>query len=322
MLRDYERDLEENPGEFGTHTLTRDAPLLFNQIGGRAGTAIWRAQRSVSRNDLAAWLTTSTDRSYDVLPPGWTLRMPDGWHSYQFSRSAVLPPPLATYVEHGRVLRIDHLDHSALWPLSSTRDPIARFDRIVAGAGAGQVDPLDLAEASMVSRVDAHGEVYLGSPWTTAETAHALGFISVSERDTLIREARESTEGRIRQAIRAAARRGGRLGTERLGRLSAAAEDPERFAQLAKEHYLRFWISRPTWSLQVNSIAAALATGATDQQLEWLGQAWLDLLSRHLERDMHEAWTNAFHKARLSGSDDDDEDLELEDVEAVGPEPL
>lgn len=77
VLQHYEKELE-NTEVFGGHELTESAPVPTQSAAGRGGSAIWRARRVTALENLATWITTSTNPVCAVRPPGWKLTHPGG----------------------------------------------------------------------------------------------------------------------------------------------------------------------------------------------------------------------------------------------------
>ena len=87
--------------------------------------------------------------------------------------------------------------------------------------------------------------------------------------------------------------------------LSASA-DVERFARMARRHFLRFDARRPNWTWDVTSVRQALEDGHGDDRVAWLTEAMGRITTRILEADMALASQKAFF---LGSTPPDDSDL-------------
>lgn len=261
-------------------------------LQGRGGTAVWRAQRTLAVERLAQWLTTGSEPRTTAEPPGWTLTVPQGWRGRRFRYRDQLPPQHQSDLDSGRVLRVDAGSRSVLWPYDDDGAPIGGFDAVI--AGAGDIAPAEVVEVVLVTAEDT--EMY---PRVPASTACELGFISPAERDELVTDAAQQTQSEIASALSRAERRDAlsplyRLDEADWDALRAAADDPERFAALARRSHLQCRVVRPTWTWEVESIAELLAGGASRAQLQWLAGATRRIHRYALERSMQVAWNRAF----------------------------
>ena len=256
-----------------------------NDLQGRGGAAVWRAQRKLAVERIAYWLSSGSG-PIPVEPPGWTLVVPAGWRGYRFGYRD-LPPLRQSELDHGRVLRVDAGSRSVLWPYDAAGAPIRGVDAVI--AGAGDIPPAELVELILLTAEDT--ETY---PRVPAIVACELGFISPTDRDRLVADAARHNESEIAGVLR----RARRLGREAQDALRAKADDPQRFAALARRWHLRCHLTQPTWTWPVESISDALASGASPAQLRWLASATRRIRGYQLERDMERAWSQAFWLGR------------------------
>jgi hypothetical protein len=269
---------------------------------GRAATAVWRAARSIALDALAEWFVDGSPQRFIAEPPGWVLRPPGGWESVPFRHSDPIPSHIKQWLAAGRVLRIDWGSRSALWPLIGSRRPVDGFEHVVAGAQQLRLSPVQIAEALLVPRPfgeAAQGEdelpddvEYPHRPRFSVKIAHQVGLVDQSELDEVIADADRYTRARVDEVLDTAKRRG--LPAGDLQDLRDAAGNPSRFARLAKEHGIRFWVSPANWTWDVDSVPAVLRDhNLTPQQLRLLGREWCRQVTRALEQDMENAWHQA-----------------------------
>jgi hypothetical protein len=267
-----------------------DHPLLAglawpaNDLQGRGGAAVWRAERVLQLERLAEWMTADGEARETVVdPPGWTLQAPSKWFGWRFRYPDPLPEPQHSDLNSGRVLRVDYRSRSVLWPYDAARTPITGFADVL--AGARDMPPAEIVELVLVTADD------IGTyPWVPAATACALGFISAGERDHLVTAADARNTAEVADVLRRAAR----LDPADRAALAAAAGDPARFGRLARRHRLRCWFTRPSWRWEVRSVQAALMNGASPAQLRWLAEATRGTRGWALETSMREAANRAF----------------------------
>ena len=275
------------------HDLERsdlDHPLLegltwpANDLQGRGGAAVWRAERVLSLEHLARWITAGDGAGTAVVdPPGWTLQAPSEWLGWRFRHGDRLPTQQQADLASGRVLRVDDGSRSVLWPYDADGGPVAGFSDVL--AGVGNVSPAEVVELVLVTAED------IGTyPSVPAATACTLGFISESERDSLLAEA----EARNRAEIADVLRRAARAEPADRAALAAAASDPARFGRMARRLRLRCWFTPPSWRWEVQSVQAALTHGASAAQLRWLAEATRGTRGWALERSMRAASIRAF----------------------------
>jgi len=276
-----------------------DHPLLTglcapdHDLQGRGGAAVWRAKRQLAVESVAQWLTRSGDTETSADPPGWRLAPPKGWRGYQFVRTEQLPPKQQSDLAAGRVLRIDALSRSVLWPYEETGLPIDGFDAVL--RGAGDLTPVELVELVLVTAEDLETH-----PLVPAQTACELGFISPADRDELVAGAADHNQREIADALL----RAKRLSEAEREALRAASRDPERFARLARRSHLQCRLTHPTWTWQMESVAEVLASGANPAQLRWLAGAVREIHRHVLERSMERAWHQAFWLGRTVVDDE------------------
>lgn len=275
------------------HDLERsdlDHPLLegltwpANDLQGRGGAAVWRAERVLSLERLAKWMTTGGGAgTVAVDPPGWMLQGPSEWLGMRFRHGDALPAQQQADLTSGRILRVTYGSRSVLWPYDAAGGPVAGFSDVL--AGAGDMSPAEAVELVLVTADD------IGTyPFVPASTACTLGFISDGERDSLVADA----EAQIRAEIADVLRRAARVDPADRAALTAAKGDLARFERLARRLHLRCWFARPSWRWEVESLQAALADGASAAQLRWLAEATRGTRAWALERSMREASNRAF----------------------------
>lgn len=247
-------------------------------LSGRGGAVVWRAKRKVALDGLAQWMATPGSRPVTVDPPGWDLTMPAGWRAHVFRADLPLPTRVRDDLDHGHVVTIPAGSSTVAWPYTVTGSLVAGFAEIA--AGAGRLQPVQLAELAMVTTED------LGRhPRMSAETAHHLGFITESERAELTAEAADRTSAEIARVLTAATRRDQTVRAE----LQSAVGDPPLFARLARRAGLSCFLSHPTWTWHMHSIPDTLAGGADPAQLRWLGQGLRQAYRLSLDGDMRMA---------------------------------
>ncbi|MFE6508056.1 hypothetical protein ACFVBP_10330 [Nocardioides sp. NPDC057764] len=289
----------------GGHELTHDLPSTmlggFEREAGRGATAVWRAKRQVALEAVAVWFTSPSpvSRSLVVKAPGWSIRQPDGWRALHFPGSAMIPSSWERLIAERRVLRIDHLSNSALWPVDKDGAPIPGIRDIIEGAGS--VNALELAEAILVRSRSPYESVVdqpaVFWPGMHPDKAHELGFIDSARRDALITEAEQKTQRRMELVIAEVSSRRPRRGDpELVVNLRRVMTRPTRFARLAREHYLDFYPVPPVWHWELGCVQDALEQHATPAQLQWLGRGWLHVVRRAIGMKMEQAWHAAFHR--------------------------
>lgn len=298
LLEHYVDELENRTIRNGTW-LTEGAPIPHGSDGvesnaGRGATVVWRAKRQVALEEVAVWFTSvpPTPQKIVVGTPGWEIARPAGWYPLRFPGAAELPKELERLVAERRVLRIDHLSSSALWPVDKHGAPIPGFRDII--EGAGRVSALELAEATLVhsrSWYAPGNQPAVFWPGMHPDTACELGFIDRTHRDSLITSAEEKTRSAMERIIAEVSDRDPDLARN----LEQALTQPTRFARLARHLRPRFSPTRPIWHWKIGSVKEALDGPATAAQLQWLGAGWLHVVRRSLGIQMELAWRAAFH---------------------------
>lgn len=176
------------------------------------------------------------------------------------------------------------------------------FDRVVAAARQLHLEPIEIAEAVLVTHLDEEDEAgedegdqtpfHLSAyPVMPVQTAYEAGLIDGGELGEAARQAAAATSARI-QAILTRAK-WDRLPTDEFRRLHEARLDPPAFARVAHDLYLRFWITKPMWRWEVRSLPAILTLPGSPKQLELRAREWFRHVRLALERDMHQAWKQA-----------------------------
>ncbi|GAA1435951.1 hypothetical protein GCM10009616_34500 [Microlunatus lacustris] len=293
---------------FGGHEYTEGAPAERASSEGRAATAIWRGKRQMAHEDLAKWFAAEPvpGSPKTVEPPGWSLMQPSGWRVLRLPTAQKLRPQHRDLVASGALLQLPAGSTKALWPLTEYWRPVPGFDQAVAAARQLRLEPIEIAEAVLVSHLDEEGKqdedgeddggetpIHLKAyPVVPMQTAYEAGLISSDELSEATRQAAISTSARI-QAVLAHAERDGIISGDELRRLQGARLDPSAFGEAARDLHLKFWVSEPMWTWEVASLPAILALPSTPEQLRLRAREWFRHVQLALERDMHEAWKQA-----------------------------
>jgi hypothetical protein len=276
--------------------LWEGVPYWFD-VSGRGSAAVWRAQRRVELDDFEDWLVKDHGDERRVEPPGWLVRVPDGWHARRMPE--VLPEPYASWKASGKVLSFFHRGGELLWPL--TRDsaitthgwiPVPGIESVVAGAADRARDkPIALIESLLVDwQVDdeEHRET-VGHLLLPADKAYTFGFIDAATRTRLMGDARATTVQSMQEVLDTL-----RPGKEQYRHLlQAAAEvgNAREFGRIAAKAKLKFTVIRPVWRWPYGSIAGEVLKGTDDGTLRWLA-GWT---FRDCRRILHSASEQAWH---------------------------
>lgn len=297
---------------FGGHEFTEGAPAERASSEGRAATAIWRGRRQMALDDLAKWFASDpvSDSPTTVEPPGWTLRQPIGWRALLLPTTQKLLPQQRDLVSSGALLQLAAGRTTALWPLTEHSRPVPGFDRVVAAGRRFHLEPIEIAEAVLVSHLDEEDKkdeddedegdedegdeapIHLRAyPVMPMQTAYEAGLIGSDELGEAVRQAATSTSARIKAVLARAER--DRIPEEELRRLHEAQLDPPAFGQAAHDLDLEFRISEPMWTWEVRSLPATLVLLDPSEQLELRAREWFRHVRLALERDMQQAWNQA-----------------------------
>lgn len=244
---------------------------------GHGGAVVWRAERRLAIGQLADVLTA--DQAWarvEVSCPGWTLDQPSGWTAVRLSFGERPSVRQRADLDERRVLLVQAGSRSAIWPYDTNGEPIARFD--VALASIPEQSAAGLAELVLLSTEAT------GWPWVPSELASEWGLMSSAERTLL--EVRAA-------ANRARAARAAVHHWHHSDWLPAALErlvdDPRRFTRLARAQGVRGGPFRAGCFWEVRSLAETLTSGATDEQVRWLGKTMHQMRTRALEAAMQRA---------------------------------
>jgi len=258
---------------------------------GRGGAAVWRAERKLAIEEVAAVLITVRHWSrFEVGCPGWPLERPPGWTAVPLAFGQHPSERQRADLDARRVLLVQAGSRSAIWPYDVHGEPIARFE--VALVAAPEQPAASFAELVLLStRVT-------GWPWVPSELACPWGLMSSSEREEL--EARAAAS-RVR-AARAAVDHWHH--SDWLpGALEALVDDPARFSRLARQQGVRGGPFRAGCVWRVESIAKTVRSTATDDQVRWLVRTMHRMRTRALERAMQRASQQAYWQGKPRGDE-------------------
>jgi hypothetical protein len=297
---DFEAQLYdlERTDDFSDHSWLHDAPARPQDMQGRGGAAVWRADRKLAVEDISRWLHSAPRPTpLSVDRPGWDLAVPRNWVGVPHRVGDRVPQGQLADVEAGRVLRVAHGSRFTLWPYQHDGSPIRGFEHITAPL-AGRVTPAAVVEMVLITTEQ------LGFyPRVPAAVAHELGFISQTDRDDLITRAQAFTQASIDRAMDAHF-----ITDEERDALEAARHDVTQFVNLARRIGLRPRVVYPIWEWKVDSIADELNSGLLDaDRLEYLAGAMRNIHAYALELSMRSASMTAYWQGRAH-PDDEDED--------------
>jgi hypothetical protein len=278
----------------------------YGDSEGRGGTAIWRAERLIETRQIPRWLADSrspgSGRSWATSEPGWTLRLPESWHTVtvRHGDDDRLRPHLAL-AEARRVIHASAGGTHIFWPYVSSAG--GRLEPVPAMATVLRVisdrDPAEIIE--LVLAPEWCPGIDIGPIELSAFAAHELGFIDLDERDELVKQAQVATCDRMQMFLDAVP--GGQVELQR--RLTDAMSSPAEFARIvAGAGYQRVVPSlqaarffethaRVRWPLSFVSLAAEVDAGLAEPRLRWLCQH----LERRYERVMALAMDRAWRRA-------------------------
>ncbi|GAB3438989.1 hypothetical protein GCM10027517_11880 [Phycicoccus ginsengisoli] len=281
--------------DFTDDTWLAGAPNPTEDLQGRGGAAVWRAERKAAREHIPTWLRSAPHPApHTVHQPGWELTIPNDWVGITFRTGDHVPEHLLRDITADRVLRVDDGSHFTLWPYQAG-SPVPGFDHILKPL-LGHVQP-----AVIVEVVLANTEQLLAHPRLPAPVAHELGFITTTERDNLITAAADATSHSINDAALADYT----LTDYERDELDRARHDLTTLIDVARQVGLRFRVTEPSWTWEVTSIADELAAGSLDgNRLEYLAGAVHNIHGYALEISMRGAWSTAFHVGRAYPDDD------------------
>ncbi|MBB3675845.1 hypothetical protein [Modestobacter versicolor] len=264
------------------HRLLSGLEPSSRDLQGRGGAAVWRAERALALGLLTNWMTTAGSPPLTVDPPGWELPTPADWHGRVIDEAATPSPQELADVGANRVLRLTSGGRHVLWPYTADGQPVRGFDALL--AGAGKISAAEFVELVLVQTKDTGRH-----PRVPAATAWELGFVSSVERDDIIAEAQANNDREVSRVL------AGNLRSSRVeDDLRAAAHDHVRFAKIARGAQLPCFIVQPTWTWYVDSVREAMASGASTEQLRWLGHEMRSLQRRALEESMRYAGSQAY----------------------------
>ena len=280
--------------DFADHTWLAGAPTVLEDLQGRGGAAVWRAERKVARENIPTWLRSAPHpEPHTVDQPGWELRVPDKWTGITFRTGDHVPERLLRDITTGRVLRVDDGSHFTLWPYQDGA-PVPGFNHVLAPL-LGHVRPAVIIELVLLTT-----EQFLTHPRLPAPVAHELGFISADERDDLTTAAAEATQRSIAAAVRATYT----LTDYERDELQRGRHDLNALIDLARQVGLRFRVAEPSWTWEVTSIADELTAGSLDgSRLAYLAGAIRSIHGYALEISMRGAWSTAFYLGRAHPDD-------------------
>lgn len=286
-------DLREATDSYG-HELIGDVGTDWRPVGreGRGATAVWRASHRAAIEEVPAWLAKAAGGPLQIEKGdnGWALTVPDGWRSLaSYTRLEALPATWAEHVAAGRVLEFEHSRWRVLWPVTAAEQPVGRLDVALSAcpdevAGAQRVELLLLATG--------------GSVPVPPITAVHLGLLTQAAAKTVIADAVELTQLRMRETIKAAAHR---LPADVVAELEAATSYPG-FVKACARRGVDFKYRHDTgWPWRVPSLAVAVGDSAiSDAALAWLGKERLQSWRTRLRDAEHSAWRRAFERFKAA----------------------
>ncbi|QTE30323.1 hypothetical protein [Pengzhenrongella sicca] len=298
MITQQHEDFETQRHEIA-RTEWADSPLLRDCIArprfdheGQGGAAVWRAERKLTETKIAQWLVNSSSRiSLETPQPGWKLVRPHGWTAVPFVYGQGMTSKQRADVDEGRVLRITAGSRSAIWPYSIDGDPIARFDLVLAATPR-------LVPASVVELVLLRTEE-ISDPWVSAGLAVEWGLLTPTEQHHLEAKATENRQRVVESGMRGHWRDLKKVHAE----LARHVDEPERFARVAGQQGVQGGPFRAGCTWPVESIAAVLASDATDEQVTWLVSSFERRRAWRLEEAMRHASREAYWFGRPNPDD-------------------
>lgn len=292
-FRAHVSDLELTE-DFADHPWLDGAPTVLEDLQGRGGAAVWRAERKVACENIPTWLRSAPHpEPHTVHQPGWELIIPDDWVGITFRTGDRVPQHLLRDIAAGRVLQVDDRSHFTLWPYQDGT-PVPGFNHVLVPL-LGHVQPAVIIELVLVTteHLPAH-------PRLPAPLAHQLGFITATERDDLINAAANATL----RSIDIAARASSTLTDSERDELDQARHDLTALTVLAHQLDVRFQITEPNWTWEVTSVADELNSAPVDgRRLEYLAGAVRSIHGYALEISMRGAWSTAFYLGRAHPDD-------------------
>lgn len=262
---------------------------------------MWRAERKVEVQDFEEWLIRpSADDGAErrVSPPGWQVRVPEGWSAKTWlNRAGGVPEPFAAWAADGRVLVIPAGSRHAAWPLTRSQgaggsEPVPGLWPLLAAAGRLPPDQVSgYIEAILVDwsaeQDDSESLVRLLLP---AHDAFRLGFIDAEERRLAMAEARAETLKMMTEIVDSLPLRGL---TDRQADLLQAMSSVRRFREAAAELGIEFSIVKATWTWPGRSAVEEFLAGARAEAVQWLAGWAHKTCGEMLQRSMERAWRSA-----------------------------
>ncbi|MEU0169023.1 hypothetical protein ABZ214_26830 [Streptomyces iakyrus] len=287
--------------------------LLSYDWSGRGGSAVWRAERQVSLDNLGDWLTgriqTDTDQ-YVVRPPGWVLSRPPGWHALipDPPHTGQLPQPYATWTDQGRALVFPYRNKQAVWPLQRQPnlpdfEPVPGVEALLApAAGLKPEQVVSYIEALLVDwnhQFDADDDpdlrLALDIP---VGPAYDFGLISAEERQRAMADARAATLTSMDEVIDLLT--DGDCDEEDLQYLRHVRGNVRQFTQVATRLDpsigARFRAHKATWRWPGLSVAGEFLAGTSTDLVQWLATVAHARSSLITQQSMQQAWTYAFDR--------------------------
>lgn len=287
----------------------RDTPRIHDWTG-RGGTAVWRAERRVERQNLQDWLAKGPHADpieRAVRPPGWRLTLPGGWCARAVARSAApMPDPYASWVAEGKTLTFPHQERQMVWPL--VRDPDRRQWRPVPGiepiVGAGRrVKPdqvVDYIEAVLIDWSAEHDDSVCMGLNLPVDMAYECGLITALQHRNLMAEARAANLEAMNDIITDLPADEYNLRYQ----LEQVNGDAVRFGQIARRAGIfHFRVIRPLLPWRGGSVVDELLTGSrTDFVARLAAQAYKSsslIREQAMQVSGHEAFARYRPRGRM-----------------------
>jgi hypothetical protein len=295
----------------GDHRLLDGLEGFHQDLEGRGGTAVWRAERVVELQDFENWIMGRAGEAgstqWVVTPPGWTVEQPDGWCAYVFPPGAgPVGEPWESHLAAGRVLRFKARGREVLWPVARPADagtlqPVPGMEAVIGAVrNLGDADVIKFVESLLV-RLDLGHEdqsELLDPVRVPLHKARQLGLIDPETHQRVLAETRAERRALMKWTIE-------RLPPSRSfhrAQLGEAMGNAQLFARVAKRLKLPFKLTPAAWVWPVRSVADEVGRGTGPEALEWLASWAYGACRRGLERSMERAWHAAFERHHPEGA--------------------
>ncbi|MFD4252514.1 hypothetical protein ACFWQL_22490 [Amycolatopsis thermoflava] len=272
---------------------------------GRGATAVWRARRVVELRAFSTWLTAPGNPSARgskrrMAPPGWYVRIPDGWRARNVDPE--LDRPLRSWVLEGRLIELTQDGQELVWPVRDAAnahgwEPVPGVEPIVAAAKRVPAAQLPVfIEAMLVDwNVDdsEHTEVLRPPLRVGAHKAYELGLIDNEQRQAAMGEARAQTLEAMATIVENLSDEHADLRLALAQRIGRTRE----FAILAKAAGVGFRAAWASWTWPLTTVAEEVLGGLGPDVAQWLAEQAYRYCARRLQQVMEATWRESFECA-------------------------